>query len=228
MTDDIVRFGSDRDARRSEDGPLLTGRGRFTDDVHVPGEAHAAFVRANVGHAEIRGLDVAAASRKPGVLGVFTGRDLAADGLGAIPPAAAFPGRGGRPMVDAPIPPLAIDRVRYVGEPLAIVVAETAAQARDAAEAVVVDLAELPAAPDVAHAMAPGAHAVWPQAPGNVAFDWTDGDAAVVDAAFVRAAHVERVRLLDTRLPPPPPPPPRRSSRGRRSASGTRPPSGTR
>ena len=202
MTDDIVRFGSDRDARRSEDGPLLTGRGRFTDDVHVPGEAHAAFVRASVGHAEIRGLDVAAASRKPGVLGVFTGRDLAADGLGAIPPAAAFPGRGGRPMVDAPIPPLAIDRVRYVGEPLAIVVAETAAQARDAAEAVVVDLAELPAAPDVAHAMAPGAHAVWPQAPGNVAFDWTDGDAAVVDAAFVRAAHVERVRLLDTRLAP--------------------------
>ena len=202
MTDDIVRFGSDRDARRSEDGPLLTGRGRFTDDVHVPGEAHAAFVRASVGHAEIRGLDVAAASRKPGVLGVFTGRDLAADGLGAIPPAAAFPGRGGRPMVDAPIPPLAIDRVRYVGEPLAIVVAETAAQARDAAEAVVVDLAELPAAPDVEHAMAPGAQAVWPQAPGNVAFDWTDGDAAVVDAAFARAAHVERVRLPDTRLAP--------------------------
>ncbi|MBI4271410.1 MAG: xanthine dehydrogenase family protein, partial [Candidatus Rokubacteria bacterium] len=133
---------------------------------------------------------------------VFTGRDLAADGLGAIPPAVSFPGRGGKPMVAAAMPALAVDRVRYVGEPVAIVVAETVAQARDAAEAVVAALAERPAASDVERAMAPGAHAIWPEAPGNVALDWTDGDAAAVEAAFARAAHVERVRLYDTRLAP--------------------------
>jgi carbon-monoxide dehydrogenase large subunit len=155
-----------------------------------------------VGHAEIRRVDVAAAGKLPGVLGVFTGRDLAADGLGPIAPAVVLPGRGGRPMVAAPMPPLAVDRVRYVGEPIGVVVAETAAQARDAAEAVVVDTAELPAVSDVERALAPTAPALWPEAPGNVALDWTDGDAAAVDAAFARATHVERVRLLDTRLAP--------------------------
>jgi carbon-monoxide dehydrogenase large subunit len=103
-SDSVLRFGSDRGALRSEDRPLLTGRGRFTDDVDVPGQAHAVFVRATFGHAEIRGIDVAAALERPGVLGVFTGRDLAADGLGAIPPAVSFPGRGGRPMAAAPMP----------------------------------------------------------------------------------------------------------------------------
>ena len=202
MSDSTLRFGSDRGARRSEDAPLLTGRGRFTDDLGVAGQAHAAFVRSTVGHAEIRGIDVTGAMRKPGVVGVFTGRDLAADGLGAIPPVASLAGRGGTPMVAAAMPPLALDRVRYVGEPLAIVVAETAAQARDAADAVVAELAERPAVADVERAMAPGAPAIWPQAPGNIALDWTDGDAAAVEAAFARAAHVERVRLLDTRLAP--------------------------
>src|SRR3990170_3364472 len=202
VSDSTLRFGSDRGARRSEDAPLLTGRGRFTDDLGVAGQAHAAFVRSTVGHAEIRGIDVTGAMRKPGVVGVFTGRDLAADGLGAIPPVASLAGRGGTPMVAAAMPPLALDRVRYVGEPLAIVVAETAAQARDAADAVVADLAERPAVADVERAMAPGAPAIWPQAPGNIALDWTDGDAAAVEAAFARAAHVERVRLLDTRLAP--------------------------
>jgi len=202
VSDSTLRFGSDRGARRSEDAPLLTGRGRFTDDLGVAGQAHAAFVRSTVGHAEIRGIDVTGAMRKPGVVGVFTGRDLAADGLGAIPPVASLAGRGGTPMVAAAMPPLALDRVRYVGEPLAIVVAETAAQARDAADAVVAELAERPAVADVERAMAPGAPAIWPQAPGNIALDWTDGDAAAVEAAFARAAHVERVRLLDTRLAP--------------------------
>jgi carbon-monoxide dehydrogenase large subunit len=202
VSENTLRFGSDRGRLRSEDEPLLTGRGRFTGDIDVPGQAQAAFVRAAVGHAEIRAVDVAKAGRMPGVIGVFTGRDLAGDGLGAIPPAASFPGRGGRPMVVAAMPPLAVDRVRYVGEALAIVVAETVAQAWDAAEAVVADLAELPAASDVERAMAPGARPVWPEAPDNIALDWTDGDAAKVDAAFTRAAHVARVRLRDTRLAP--------------------------
>jgi len=181
MRDDTLRFGSGRGSLRSEDPPLLTGRGRFTDDVGVPGQAHAVFVRSMVAHAEIRGIDVTGAMRKPGVVGVFTGRDLAADGLGAIPPLVSLPGRGGTPMVAAAMPPLAIDRVRYVGEPLAIVVADTAAQAQDAAAAVIADLAELPAESDVGRAMAPGTRALWPEAPDNVALDWTDGDAAAVD-----------------------------------------------
>src|SRR3989441_986711 len=137
-----------------------------------------------------------------GVLGIFTGKDLAADGPGAIPPAVALPGRGGRPMFGAAMPPLAVGRVRYVGEPGAIVVAETAAQARDAADAVAVDEAELSAASDVERALAPGAPVIWPEAPDNVALDWTDGDATAVEMACARAAHVERVRLLDTRLAP--------------------------
>ena len=202
MRDDTLRFGSGRGSLRSEDPPLLTGRGRFTDDVGVPGQAHAVFVRSMVAHAEIRGIDVTGARGQAGVLGVFTGRDLAADGLGAIPPLVSFAGRGGRPMVAAAMPPLAIDRVRYVGEPLAIVVADTAAQAQDAAAAVIADLAELPAESDVGRAMAPGTRALWPEAPDNIALDWTDGDAAAVEDAFARAAHVERVRLLDTRLAP--------------------------
>jgi carbon-monoxide dehydrogenase large subunit len=178
-------------SRRVEDEPLLTGRGRFTDDIDVPGRAFAAFARSAVAHAEIRGIDVTRAQAAPGVIAVLTGRDLVADGLGAIPPAVSFPGRGGRRLVDAPLPPLAVERVRYAGEAFAIVVAETAAQARDGADLVVAYLAELPAGTPI-----------WPAAPDNVAFDWTDGDATAVDAAFARAAHVERVRLLDTRIAP--------------------------
>lgn len=202
MSDDLLRFGSDRDALRSEDEPLLTGRGRFTDDVTVPGQAYAAFVRAQVGHAELRAVDVSKALARPGVIGAFTGRDLVADGLGTIPPAVALPGRGGKAMVGGAMPPLAVDRVRYAGEPIAIVVADTAVQAQDAAEAVIIDLVELPAASDVERAMASGAPAICRDAPDNVALDWTDGDATAVAAAFARAAHVERVRLRDTRLAP--------------------------
>ena len=116
-----LRFGAAAGARRSEDGPLLTGRGRFTDDLTVPGQAHAVFVRATVGPRRRSGaVDVTSALALPGVLAILTGADARADGLGAIPPAAAFPGRGGVPLASAPIPPLAIDRVRYVGEAVAI------------------------------------------------------------------------------------------------------------
>ncbi len=197
-----LRFGRDARARRAEDGPLLTGRGRFTDDVDVPGQVHAAFARAPVAHATIRGVDASAARAMPGVLAVLTGADLRAAGLGDIPPAVSFPGRGGRPMIAAPIPPLAVDRVRYVGEPVALVVAETAAQAADAAHAVRMDLVERRPAAGVDGALGRGADPLWSAAPDNVAFDWTDGDAAAVDAAFTAAAHVARVRLADTRLAP--------------------------
>jgi aerobic carbon-monoxide dehydrogenase large subunit len=197
-----LRFGTAAGGRRSEDGPLLSGRGRFTDDVDLPGQAHAVFVRAPIAHALIRGVDSTRALGLPGVLAVLTGADAQAAGLGAIAPAASFPGRGGQPLAAAPIPPLAIDRVRYVGEAVAIAIAETPAQAADAAAAVALDLEPLPAAPDVETALARGAPAIWPDAPGNVAFDWTDGDAAAVEAAITGAAHVARVRLADTRVAP--------------------------
>ena len=193
MAEDTLRFGSGRDALRSEDDPLLCGGARFTDDVDVPGQAFAAFVSSPYGHGLLKAIDSRKAKAMPGVLAVYTGADLARDGLGTIPPAAALPGRDGKPMRVAAIPPLAVERVRYVGEPLAMVVAETLAQAEDAAGAVELELAELPVASHVESAAANGS---------NVALDWTDGDAAAVQAAFARAAHVEKVRLLDTRLAP--------------------------
>jgi carbon-monoxide dehydrogenase large subunit len=181
----MSRYGSGRETLRSEDDPLLCGRARFTDDVHLPGQAFAAFARAQVAHGEIRRVDLSRAARMPGVLAAFAGSDLRKDGLGAIPPAVVFPG-----MTAVPMPPLALDRVRYVGEPFAIVVAESASQAEDAAAAVEAEIDELPAASMVESAL------------GNVALDWKDGDAAAVEAAFARAAHVERVRLRDTRVAP--------------------------
>ena len=197
-----ARFGSDHGTLRSEDEPLLTGKGRFTDDLNAPGQAYAVFVRASVGHAAIRSVHVSDARTMPGVLGVFTGRDLVNDGLGAIPPVAVFPGRDGKPMFAAAMPPLAVDRIRYVGEGAAIVVAETLAQALDASERVKIDLKELAPAPDVLSATASGAVAIHEGRPDNIALDWTDGNAASSDAAFASAAHVERVRLDDTRLAP--------------------------
>jgi aerobic carbon-monoxide dehydrogenase large subunit len=197
-----LRFGGGRGAIRSEDAPLVTGAGKFTDDINLPGQACAAFVRASLAHAAIRAVEVASAVRMPGVLAVITGRDLAAENIGGIPPVASFNGRDGKPMYQACMPVLAADRVRYVGEAVAIVIAETVDQALDAAEMVEVRLDQLPAASDVRRSMAPDAPAIWPDAPGNIALDWEDGDRAAVDAAFSRAAHVERVKLADTRLAP--------------------------
>jgi carbon-monoxide dehydrogenase large subunit len=202
MTGSHIRFGAADDARRVEDTPLLTGYGRFTDDLAVLGEAHAAFVRAPAAHAEIRGVDTTAAAGMPGVLAVLTGRDLAAEGIGAIPPLVLLPGRGGKPMFGPAMPVLATDRVRYVGEPVAVVIAETAAQAQDAADAVELDLATLPAVARVEHALRTGAPALWPEAPDNLSLDWEDGDAGAVEAAFRSAAHVARVSLCDTRVAP--------------------------
>jgi carbon-monoxide dehydrogenase large subunit len=195
-----VRFGSDQGALRSEDEPLLTGRGQFTDDLKMPGLAFGVFVRATVGHALVTHVDATRARAMPGVLAVITGADLAADGLGGIPPVASTVGREGKPMVAAPMPVLATDRVRFVGEAIALVVAETLVQAQDAAEAVEVELDELGSASDIESAMAADAARLYDEVPGNIALDWRDGDVAAVDAAFAAAAHVERVRLDDTRL----------------------------
>jgi carbon-monoxide dehydrogenase large subunit len=200
MTSTPVRFGSDHGTLRSEDEPLLTGRGQFSDDMNLPGQVFGAFVRATTGHARIRGVDQTRALAMPGVIAVITGADLAADGLGGIPPVASTVGRDGKPMVAASMPVLAVDRIRFVGEALALVVAETLAQAQDAAEQVQVDIEELGCASDIESAMAEGAVPLYDSVPGNIALDWRDGDVTAVEAAFAKAAHVERVRLDDTRL----------------------------
>jgi carbon-monoxide dehydrogenase large subunit len=197
-----LRFGKAQSASRLEDVPLVTGAGRFTDDLALPGQAHALFVRSTFGHAEIVSVDTSTAAGMPGVLAVITGQELVDAGIGPIPPLAIFTGRDGQPMVSASMPALAATRVRYVGEPVALVVAETAAQALDATEAVVVQYRQLPAVCDVTHAMSENAPRLWPGTSSNIVLDWEEGDAAAVDAAFARAAHVERVRLLDTRLAP--------------------------
>jgi aerobic carbon-monoxide dehydrogenase large subunit len=195
-----ARYGSDDDVLRSEDIPLLTGAGRFTDDINISGQAYGAFVRSPVAHGVLRGVDGAAALDMPGVLAVITGADLKAAGLGDIPPAISFPGKDGMTMAAAPKPVLAYEKVRHAGEAVALVIADTPARAADAAEAVILDVESLPAVPQVADALADGAAQVWESAPGNIAFEWEYGDG--VDAAFDGAAHVSRVELLDTRLAP--------------------------
>ena len=195
-----TRFGSDAGAQRSEDEPLVTGKGQFTDDLNFPGQAYAAFLRAPVGHAKISSVDTAEAHAMPGVVGIFTGADLVADGIGGIPPVAIGVGREGKPMVTAAMPPLVHDHIRYVGEPIAIVVAESLRQAMDAAERIELNYEVLPSASHVSEAMAAGAELLHANAAGNLAMDWTDGDAKAVEAAFAQASHIEKVKLEDTRV----------------------------
>ena len=188
-----------RPIRRREDRRLLTGQGRYADDVDIPGQAYAAFVRSPYAHGVLRGLDVSAAASAPGVLAVFTGADHDAAGIGPIP-YLAMPNFPLDVSVDAPRRALARGRVRHVGETLAVVIAETEAEAQDAAEAVGFDIDPLPAVTDVRAAVDPGAPAVWASAPDNVALTWHGGDAAATEAAFARAAHVTRLQLVNNRV----------------------------
>ena len=190
--------GIGKPVRRKEDARLLTGAGRFGDDVALPGQAHAAFVRSPYAHARIRGIDGAAALAAPGVLAVLTGADAAADGLQPIPhrPVPTNPhevplrSRDGSAFFVAPHAPLPADRARFVGEPVAMVLAETAAAARDAADAVRVDWEPLPAVVTADDAVTAGAPALYDERPGNVCVSSRVGDAAATEAAFARAAHV--------------------------------------
>lgn len=188
--------------RRREDVRLLTGRGRFADDVNVDGQAHAAFVRSPVAHGEIRGIDLAAAAAAPGVIGVFRGEDLAAAGVGHIVArwARYQAAQISSPPLHTPRPGLARGKVRHVGEAVVMVVAETRAQAEDAAARVELDIVELPAAVTLADALAPGAPTVWDDAPGNIGQVWHKGDREAADAAFAAAAHVTRLSLVNNRL----------------------------
>ena len=201
----MTTFGIGASVKRREDQRLLTGEGRFADDFNGLGQAHAAFVRSPHAHADVLAIDAAPAKAVAGVLAVFTGHDLAADGVGGIPTLIAERGgnirsRDGSPFAEPTWLALATDRARHVGEPIAMVVATTPAQARDGAEAVVVRYAARPAVVDAVAALGDGAPQLHAVATRNRVYDWECGDAAATDRAFASAAYVTRLTLVDNRL----------------------------
>jgi carbon-monoxide dehydrogenase large subunit len=186
--------------KRREDLRFLTGRGRYLDDLAFEKLAHAVVLRSPHAHARIDGIDAAAARAAPGVLAVLTAADVAADGLSPLRPGAETNTVTGEPFAFEPQPLLAADKVRHVGEAVALVVAETREQALDAAEFVAVDYTPLPAAATAAAARAPGAPLITDKAPGNLCLEWRHGDRAGTDAAFAGAAHVVILRLDNHRV----------------------------
>jgi carbon-monoxide dehydrogenase large subunit len=188
--------------RRKEDARFISGRGNYTDDINRPGQLHAYLRRADRPHARINGIDTAAAAKAPGVVAVFTGADMAADNIGGLPCGWQIHNKDGSPMAEPPHPVLAVGKVRHVGDPVAVVIAETKQAAKDAAEAIVIDYQDLPAVASLRDAIAPGAALVHDEVPGNICYDWHIGDKAAVDAAFAKAAKVVKLDLLNNRLIP--------------------------
>ncbi len=195
-----ARFGSGQAVRRLEDDALLAGAGQFTDDVTLQEQTHLFFVRSPYPHARIASVDVSAARAMPGVLAVVTGADLVAAGVKPIPGIGGFMRAAKSPCATPPRRALAHERVRFVGEAVVAVVAQTLRQARDAAEAVVVDYDELPMVVDVNQAIAAGAPALCPEAPDNIAAETRYGDAAATAAAFAAARHIVKLDIVNQRL----------------------------
>ena len=185
---------------RKEDARFLTGSGQYTDDVTLPHQAYATFLRSPHAHATIRGIDTAKAKAAPGVLAVYTAADLT--GVNGLPCGWLITGTDGKPMNEPPHPVLASGKVRYVGDPVAVVVAESIVQAKDAAELIDVDYDVLPAVVNVMDALKPGAPQIHAEAAGNRCYTWALGDKAAVDAAFAKAAHVTRIDIVNNRLIP--------------------------
>ncbi|HEV7369027.1 xanthine dehydrogenase family protein molybdopterin-binding subunit [Arenibaculum sp.] len=188
--------------RRREDFRFLTGQGTYTDDIDRPGQTYAYILRSPHAHARIRGIDLSGVSDAPGVVAIYTGQDMAADGVKSLPCGWLIHSRDGSPMKEPAHMPLAVDKVRHVGDSVAVVIARTRGQAQDAAERIVVDYEELPAVIDMNATLAPGATSVHDDVPGNLCYDWHLGDEAAVDAAFAKAAHVTKLDLVNQRLVP--------------------------
>jgi len=185
---------------RKEDFRFITGKGQYTDDINRQDQAYAYFLRSPHAHATIKKLDISAAKSAPGVLGVLTGDDLAADKIGGLICGWMIHNKDGSPMKAGAHPALAQGKVRYVGDHVAVVIADTYAQAKDAAEKIVVDYQVLPAVVDMNKAKSsPAIHDV---APDNVVYDWHLGDKAATDAAFSKAKHVTKIDLVNNRLIP--------------------------
>ena len=196
----LMKFGVGQPVPRKEDPTLLRGEGRYTDDINLPGQAYAVMVRSKIAHGVLKGIDLQAARAMPGVLAVLTHADLDAAGFGPLKCEMNIPDRDGKPMKTPPRPSLAKGKVRYVGEAVACVVAETAVQAKDAAEAVELDIEELPAVTSPAEALAAGAPQIHDDAPGNLVLDFHYGDAEAVKKAFAAAAHVTRLEINSNRI----------------------------
>ena len=193
-----AKFAVGQSVPRVEDPMLLRGLGQYTDDVSLPGQAYMVMVRSTVAHGTIRAIDMEAARKMPGVLGVCDSADL--KGYGTLKCAVALTSRDGTPLRKPRREALAVGKVRFVGDPVAFVVAETLPQAKDAAEAVTVDIDPLPAVTSAEAGTRPGAPQIYDDVPNNTAIDFHFGDTAAVDAAFAKAAHVTRVQMENTRL----------------------------
>src|SRR6185369_5515809 len=178
--------------RRKEDMRFLLGRGNYVADMKLQNMTFGVLLRSPHAHARIKSIDTSEAKKLPGIVAIFTGDDLLADKVGTLPCAWPVTGKGGAATKEPPHPALAQGKVRHVGDPVAFVIAETVEQARDGAEAVIVDYEELPAVVGVLDALKPGAPAIYDDIPDNVCVDWDIGDKAAVDAAFSKAAHVAR------------------------------------
>ena len=196
----LLKFGIGQPVPRQEDPTLLKGQGRYSDDIQLPNAAHAVMVRSQIAHGIIKGIDIAEAQKMPGVLGVWTGADLNAAGYGTLKTLIPVANRDGSPMKTPTRHSLATDKVRFVGDPVAFVVADTLAQAKDAAEMVMMDIEALPAVTDAREAAEPGAPIVFDDAPGNICVDYHYGEADKVADAFAKAAHVTKLRLVSNRI----------------------------
>jgi carbon-monoxide dehydrogenase large subunit len=196
----LVKFGVGQPVTRKEDPTLLRGEGRYTDDVNLPGQAYAVMVRSPVAHGTIRRFSLDDARKMPGVLGVYGPADLEAAGIVPLKSPFAAQNRDGTPWKHAGRPALATTRVRYIGEPVAFAVAATVAQAKDAAEAVILDIDALPAVTTASDGAKPGAPQIHDEAPGNILLDFHYGDAAKVAEAFGKAAHVTKLKPVNSRI----------------------------
>ncbi|WP_119420536.1 xanthine dehydrogenase family protein molybdopterin-binding subunit [Desertibaculum subflavum] len=196
----MEKFGTAQALRRFEDQRLITGNGRYVDDINLPDQVYGYVVRSPHAHARIKGIDVAAATAVPGVLGVLTAKDLAADGIGPRPCLVPLKNKDGTDRASPVFPVLATEKVRFVGDAVAFVVAETLTEARDAAEQVMVDYAEEPGVADMRDALKPGAPQIHAEAPGNLCFDWHQGDKAKVDEAFAAAKHKVAIEVVNNRV----------------------------
>lgn len=198
----MVKFGAGQPVRRVEDERLISGRGRYTDDISAEGQVFAYMVRSPHAHARIVSIDAEDARNAPGVLAVYTGEDAHAAGLGVVasPAADLIKNRDGSPIFKTVRPLIARTQVRYAGDTVAMIVAETLDQARDAADLLIIDYETLPVIADTEGALAPDAPLVWEEAGTNLAFDWEMGDEAAVAGAMKNARHVTRLKLVNNRI----------------------------
>jgi len=196
----MTENGIGASVRRKEDYRFITGSGNYVDDINRPNQVYAYMVRSPVAHARLASVDTAAALAVPGVVAVLTGADMATDGIGGLPCGWGINNKDGSPMAEPGHPPLAAEAVRYVGDQVAVVIAESKAIARDAGELVEVDYDELPAVAGLEAASADDAPLVWDEAPGNICYDWEIGDLAATEAAFASAKQIASIDVVNNRL----------------------------